>query len=162
MCDMAAPKSVTKINKDGVFFESNVEWCDYAINELCRAALKDVGKFVRRRFKDEYYTVFKKHTGRGPKAVKYTVFSSAKTKYPRIDIGLPHSKPGEPVTGFYSFFQEVGTSKQPKLGILTKTVEDNVATIVKIESQYLTALQDEAEALSLIDEKEESSDEEDD
>lgn len=156
---MAAPKSVTKINKDGVYFESNVDWCNYAVNELCRAALKDVGRFVRRRFKDEYYSVFKKHTGRGPKAVKYTVFSSASTRFPRIDIGLPHSSPGNAVPGFYSFFQEVGTSKQPRLGILTKTVEGNVATIVKIESQYLTALEDEAEALSLIDEKEESSEE---
>jgi hypothetical protein len=159
---MAAPKSVTKINKDGVYFESNVDWCNYTIKELCRAALKDVGKFIRREFKKNYYDVFKKRTGRAPKAVKYTVFSSENTKYPRIDIGLPHSAPGKPVPGFYSFFQEVGTSKQPKLGILTNTVEKNVATIVKIESQYLTALQDEAEALALINEKEESSDEEDD
>ena len=159
---MAAPKSVTKINKDGVYFESNVDWCEYSIKELCRAALKDVGKFIRREFKKNYYDVFKKHTGRAPKAVKYTVFSSEKTQYPRIDIGLPHSAPGKPVQGFYSFFQEVGTSKQPRLGILTNTVEKNVATIVRIESQYLTALQDEADALALIDEKEESSEEDDD
>lgn len=158
---MAAPKSVTKINKDGVYFESNVDWCQYTIKELCRAALKDVGKFVRREFKKAYYEHFKKHTGNAPKAVKYTVFSSASTNYPRVDIGLPHSAPGKPVPGFYSFFQEVGTSKQPKLGILSNTVQKNVATIVKIESQYLTALQDDAEALALIDEKEESSEEDD-
>lgn len=159
---MSAPKSVTKINKNGVHFESNVEWCQYSIKELCRAALKDVGKFIRREFKKKYYETFKKHTGRAPKAVKYTVFSSESTKYPRIDIGLPHSAPGKPVQGFYSFFQEVGTSKQPRLGILTNAVEQNVATIVKIESQYLTALEDEAEALALINEKEQSSDDEED
>lgn len=159
---MSAPKSVTKINKDGVYFESNVDWCEYSIKELCRAALKDVGKFVRREFKKNYYSRFKKHTGKGPKAVKYTVYSSENTQYPRIDIGLPQSSPGRTVEGFYSFFQEVGTSKQPKLGILTNTVESNIATIVKIESQYLSALQDEADALALIDEKEATSEEDND
>ena len=159
---MSAPKSVTKINKDGVYFESNVDWCEYSIKELCRAALKDVGKFVRREFKKTFYERFKKHTGNAPKAVKYIVFSSENTQYPRIDIGLPHSSNGKPVQGFYSFFQEVGTSKQPKLGILTETVEKNVATIVKIESQYLSALEDEAKALELIDEREQDSSEEDD
>lgn len=159
---MSAPKSVTKINKDGVYFETNVDWCEYSIKELCRAALKDVGKFVRREFKKNFYTHFKKHTGKAPKAVKYIVFSSENTQYPRIDIGLPQSAPGRKVEGFYSFFQEVGTSKQPKLGILTQAVEQNVATIVKIESQYLSALEDEAKALALIDEKEQESGEEDD
>ena len=119
-------------------------------------------KFIKREFKKTYYDAFKKRTGRSPKSVKYTVYSSENTKYPRIDIGLPHSAPGKPVQGFYAFFQEVGTSKQPRLGILTNTVEKNVATIVRIESQYLTALQDEADALALIDEKEESSEEDDD
>ena len=159
---MSAPKSVTKINKDGVFFESNVDWCEYSIKELCRAALKDVGKFVRKEFKKNYYSYFKKRTGKAPKAVKYIVFSSENTKFPRIDIGLPNAAPGKPVEGFYSFFQEVGTSKQPKLGILSNTVENNVATIIKIESQYLTALQDEADALALIDEKEATSEEDED
>lgn len=159
---MAAPKSVTKINKDGVYFETNVDWCEYSIKELCRAALKDVGKFVRREFKKNFYAHFKKHTGKAPKAVKYIVFSSENTQYPRIDIGLPVASRGKPVQGFYSFFQEVGTSKQPKVGILTQAVEQNVATIVKIESQYLSALEDEAKALALIDEKEQESGEEDD
>lgn len=159
---MATPKSVTKINKDGVYFETNVDWCEYSIKELCRAALKDVGKFVRREFKKNFYTHFKKRTGKAPKAVKYIVFSSEKTQYPRIDIGLPVASKGKPVQGFYSFFQEVGTSKQPKVGILTQAVEQNVATIVKIESQYLSALEDEAKALALIDEKEQESGEEDD
>ena len=154
---MPAPKSVMKINKNGVTFESNVDWCQYTIKELCRAALKDVGKFIRREFKKNFYARFKKHTGNAPKAVKYTVFSSENTQYPRIDIGLPQSAPGKPVPGFYSFFQKVGTSKQRRIGLLASTVQNNVATIIQIESQYLTALKDDAEALTLIDEKEESS-----
>lgn len=159
---MAIPKSVTKINKDGVYFESSVDRCEYTIKELCRAALRDVGKFAKRTFKKEFYAHFKKRTGKAPKAVKYTVYSSANTIYPRVDIGLPHSAPNKPVEGFYSFFQEVGTSKQPKLGLLTKAIESNVSTIIEIESQYLSALEDEAEALKLIDEKEMESGEEED
>ena len=42
----------------------------------------------------------------------------------------------------------------PKLGILRNTTYDNIPEIVKIESQYLSALEDEAAALQLIDEKE--------
>ena len=159
---MSAPKSVTKINKDGVFFESNVDWCEYSIKELCRAALKDVGKFVRKEFKKNFYSHFKRHTGKAPKGLKYVVFSSEKTQYPRIDLGLPQSAPGKPVEGFYSFFQEVGTSKQRKLGILQSTVQGNVDTIIRIESQYLTALQDEADTLALINEKEMTSEEDGD
>ena len=54
---------------------------------------------------------------------------------------------------FYGLFQEIGSSRQPKKGLLTSAVEDNIAEIVKIESQYLSALENEAEALSLISEE---------
>lgn len=158
---MATPPSVTKINKDGVSFVSSVDRCEYTIKELSRAALKDVGKYIRKGFREEFYKEFEKRTGKGPKAVKYTVFSSANTIKPRVEIGLPKSAPGKPVTGFYSFFQEVGTSKQKKLGLLSKFVENHVATIIQIESQYISALEDEAKALALIDEREEESDEDD-
>ena len=42
----------------------------------------------------------------------------------------------------------------PKLGILRGTVNDNIQKIVEIESQYLSALEDEAAALAMIDEEE--------
>ena len=43
---MSVPKSVVKFDKDGVKFVSSVDWYDYTLKELCRAALRDVGKFV--------------------------------------------------------------------------------------------------------------------
>ena len=46
---MSVPKSVTKFDKNGVKFVSNVDYCQYTIQELTRAALKDVGKFVCRK-----------------------------------------------------------------------------------------------------------------
>lgn len=147
---MSAPKSVTKINKNGVTYTSNVDACQYYIHELSRAALRDVGKFIRTKWREIYYSVFTRHTGDGGKATNYNVIASKSTTAPRVQVGLKSGK----VDGFYAYFQEFGTSNQPRLGLLTGLVEDNVATIVEIESKYLSALEDEAKALSLIDESE--------
>ena len=69
-----------------------------------------------------------------------------------MDIGLRTGA----VPGFYAYFQEFGTSTGiPKLGLLTHAVEDNVSEIVKIESQYLSGLEEEAARLeAIIDENE--------
>lgn len=153
---MSAPKSVTKVLKNGVEYTSNVDRCEYTIKELSRGALRDVAKFVRKEFRTQYYSHFDRHTGDGGKVVKATVFSNEKTLYPRVQIGLKTGK----VDGFYGMFQELGSSKTPKLGLLTHAVEDNVAQIIEIESKYLSALEDEAKALALVDEKEFDIDEE--
>lgn len=145
---MSAPKSVVKVNRNGIEYTSNVEACEYYLYELSRAALRDVGKFVRKQFGYNYYSVFKKHSGDGGRAVNYKVISGKYTEYPRVQIGLKAGR----VDGFYAYFQEFGTRKQQKYGILSKTVEENIATIVEIESKYLSGLEDEARALAMIDE----------
>ena len=151
---MGAPKSVVKVNKNGVTYESNVDACNYYLFELTRAALRDVGKYVKRKWKEKYYQTFHKRSGKGPKALFLKVYSSKNTQYPRLELGLPHAHIGKNVEGFYSFFQELGTSRQKRLHLLTSCVEENIATIVEIESKYLSALEDEAAALKLIDETE--------
>ena len=78
------------------------------------------------------------------------MYSSESTIKPRLEIGLPSTKSGKKVKGFYGYFQEVGSSKTPKMGLLQNAVNSNVATIIEIESQYLSALKDEAEALNLM------------
>lgn len=145
---MPTPKSQIKVLvKDGkteVTYEENFDAAGYYIHELTRAALRDVGKFVTKLFRTAYYSHFNKITGNAGKATKYKVISSAKTTAPRVQIGL---KTGQ-VEGFYAYFQELGTSNGiPRLGLLTHAVEDNVAEIVKIESQYLSGLEDEAARL---------------
>ena len=147
---MSIPKSVVKVKKNGVEYTSNVDKCQYYMFELARAALRDAAKFCVKRFRENYYSVFKRHTGDAGRATKYKVYSNKNTKYPRVEIGLKNG----PVPGFYAYFQEVGSSKQPKLGLLTKTVQSNIAEIIKIESQYLSALEDEARVQQLISEKE--------
>ena len=143
---MGAPKSVVKVKKNCVEYTSNVDAAEYSIFELRRAALRDVGKFVRTKWKENYYSHFQKHSGDAGKAVSSVVLSGKKTKYPRVEIGLKQGK----IDCFYAYFQEFGTSKTPKLGILTDTVESNIATIVEIESKYLSGLESEAAALALI------------
>lgn len=147
---MSAPKSVVKVKKSGVEYTSNVDAAQYYIYELSRAALRDVGKFVRTKWRSVYYEHFTRHSGDAGKAVNYNVISGKKTTAPRVQVGLKSGK----VDGFYAYFQEFGTSKTPRLGLLSKTVEDNIATIVEIESKYLSGLEDEATALALIDEGE--------
>lgn len=142
---MPIPKSVVKFDKDGVKYVSSVERTQYTMNELIRAALRDVGKFVTKTFRKEYYGIFKKKKGNVGKFTQYWVRSKQDT--PDLQVGL---KPN----AFYGGFQELGSSKTTKLGLLSKSVQDNISEIIKIESQYLSALEDEAKALALINEEE--------
>lgn len=143
---MSAPKSVIKLNKKGIQYTSNVDQCSYYLHELTRAALRDVGKFIARAFRDSYYSVFKKHSGDAGRVTKYEVIASKTTTAPRVRIGLKTGR----VPGFYGYFQEFGTSKTKKLGLLSKAAENNIAEIIKIESQYLSSLSDEAERLASL------------
>ena len=148
-----APKISYKKGKTSVTYESNLEATEYTLKELTRAALRDVGKFVCTKFKEAYYQHFKKHSGNAGRATQFTVIASKNTQYPRVQIGIKHNRSA----GFYAYFQEFGTASGnvPRLGLLTKTVQGNVAEIVKIESQYLSGLSEEAEKLAgIIDEKE--------
>lgn len=154
---MSAPKAQAKIKykkgKTEVLYESNLDASEYYIYELCRAALRDAGKFVCLKFREMYYQHFKKHTGDAGKITMYQVISGAKTTAPRVQIGIKAKR----IKGFYAYFQEFGTStgNVPRLGLLTKAVKDNVNEIVRIESQYLSGLSDEADRLAaLVNEKE--------
>lgn len=139
---MSLPQSVTKIKKDGVEFISSVDRCSYTMKELCRAALRDVGKFVCKRFRQSYYSHFKRKKGNVGRFTQYWVKHKYED-YPSLQVGI---KPN----AFYGGFQELGSSKSERLGLLSSAVQDNIEEIVKIESQYLSALEDEAEALSII------------
>lgn len=137
---MALPSSV-KIKKNSVEFTNSCDRANYTIRELTRAAMKDVGKFVAKRTRQQ----IRKRTGRLAKNIQYWVRKTDQD----VQIGF---KPG----GFYGGFQELGTVKQPKIAALYNSVKDNIGTIRDIEAQYLSAIEDEQKALALIDEKEEA------
>lgn len=141
---MSVPKSVVKISKNGIEYIDNCDRVNYTIHELTRAALRDVGKYVCKNFRDSFYRTFKKKKGNVGRFTQYWVRS--KQEHPDLQVGL---KP----QAFYGMYQEFGTSKTARYGFLKSAVEDNIAEIIKIESQYLSALEDEAYALSLINEE---------
>lgn len=138
---MGMPKSVIKIKKGNVEYISNVDKIQYALNELSRAALRDTGKFICNVFRTSFYASHKRHTGRVSRFTQYWV----RKKETDLIVGL---KPN----AFYGGYQELGTSKQKKEGLLRKSVEENIPKIIEIQSQYLSALENESKALSLIEE----------
>ncbi|MGL5085314.1 MAG: HK97-gp10 family putative phage morphogenesis protein [Clostridium sp.] len=140
---MGMPKSVTKIKKGNVEYISSVDKVQYTLDELSRAALRDVGKFLCNKFRSGYYGIFSRKKGRVGKYTQYWV----RKKECDLQIGIKPS-------AFYGAFQEFGSSKTKKVGLLQKTVNENIAKIIEIESKYLSGLEDEAKALALIDEKE--------
>jgi hypothetical protein len=146
---MPLPKSVTKVKKDGIEFISNVDRAQYTIQELTRAALKDVGKFLRKRVVQELKQLpgMKKHRR------IYNLQYWARRKEADLQIGFKHE-------AWYSVNQELGTKGMPKKGILRETVFKHIDDIRRIEGQYLSAIEDENRALELIDEEEEIGDEE--
>lgn len=139
---MSVPKSVIKIKKGEVTYTSNVDRCAYTIKELCRAALRDTGKFVCAKFRIAYYGTFKRRSGRVGRYTQYWV----RKRDMDLQVGL---KPN----GFYGGFQELGTSKTPKSGLLKGSVQENIPKIIEIQSKYLSALEgDESNALALCNE----------
>ena len=143
--DIQLQELIDKIKKDGVEYISSVDRVNYTIKELTRAALRDVGKYVCKKFRTSYYKTFKKQKGRVGRYTQYWV-KHKREDIPSLDVGI---KPN----GFYGGFQELGTSKTPKYGLLSHAVKDNIPTIIEIESKYLSALENEARALSMISEQ---------
>lgn len=140
---MALPKSVVKFKKGNVEYTSSVDRVNYTIQELTRAALRDTGKYIAMKFRQGYYGTFKRKKGRVGKFTQYWV----RKKEGNLQVGI---KPN----AFYGGFQEVGSSKTQKLGLLTKAAQENIEEIRRIQGMYLSAIEDENKALSLISEEE--------
>ncbi|WP_335871962.1 HK97-gp10 family putative phage morphogenesis protein [Bacillus sp. 2205SS5-2] len=139
---MGLPSPV-KIKKNGVEYVSSVDRVQYTLAELVRGALRDTGKLVTKRFRSDVH----RRTGRLAKNTQYWV----RRKSGDLQIGF---KPG----GFYGMYQEFGSSKTQKLGLLKKAVNENIDEIRRIQGKYLSAIDDENRALGLIDESEVISD----
>lgn len=147
---MSAPKSVVKIKKGNVEYTSNVDFASYNIFELSRAAMRDVGKFLA--------TTMRSKARKLPGSVR-DKFVRYKTggiifKVPFDPNGLPHVEVGTTEDSWYTEEHENGSSEQPRRGIIKDTAYMNLAKIIEIESKYLSAMEDDAKALSLINEKE--------
>lgn len=147
---MSVPKSVVRFDKNGVKYISSVDRASYTILELTRAALRDVGKFLARTANSAAMKLpglKKSRRVRGRTSTFLYNVPWAKKGLPHLEVGVKHDT-------WYGAEQELGTSNQPKRQILRNSAHDNIATIIEIESQYLSALEDEAAALRLISDKE--------
>jgi hypothetical protein len=140
---MGIPSPI-KVKKNGVEYKSKVDRAKYLMSELTRAALRDVGKFVRRRQLDEIRTLPGFKRGKRPlRAFQFWV----RKRDQDLWVGIKHNT-------WYGVQQELGTSKQPKRQILLKSVMSNIDEIRKIEGQYLSTIEDENKAIALVSEDE--------
>ena len=141
---MSMPKSVTKVKKDGIEFVSSVDRIQYTIEELSRAALRDVAKLVRKRMVQKLKKLpGMKRSKRVYKSTQYWV----RKRETDLQIGFKHDT-------WYGVHQELGDRNQPARHILRSTVMENIDEIRNIEGQYLSAIEDENKTLALINEKE--------
>lgn len=147
---MAVPKSVVRFRKGGVEYISSVDRASYTIVELTRAALRDVGKYLARTANSKAQKLKGLKKSRRVRGRTSTFLYNV----PWAEKGLPHLEVGVAHGTWYGADQEMGTSKQPRRQILRNSAHENIATIVEIESKYLSAMEDEAAALSLISEEE--------
>ncbi len=145
---MPLPKSVIKVKKDGVEYISNVDRAKYTLQELSRAALKDVAKFLRRRMVDE----LKKLPGmKRNKRIYNSTQYWVRKKDADLQIGIKHDT-------WYGVNQELGSKNMPKKGVVRETTFKNIDEIRRIEGMYIKEIEDENRALGLINEEEEISD----
>lgn len=141
---MSVPKSVIKFKKNGIVYTSSVDRVQYTLVELTRAALRDVGKFVARTCNSAAMKLPGMRKSRRVRGRTSAFQYWARAKSCDLQVGIKHGT-------WYGEQQELGTQNQPKRGILRNSVYNNIPTIVEIESKYLSALEDEATALRLIE-----------
>lgn len=135
---MALPKSVTKVDKNGISFTSNVDAINYTIEELSRAALRDTAKLIRKRLIEAQKQLpGMKRSRRLYRSTQYWV----RRRETDLQIGFKHDS-------WYGAKSELGTHGQPARGILRDTVYNNIGEIRKIQSQYLSGISAENPSLA--------------
>lgn len=152
---MAAPKSVMKINKNGVQFTESVDRANYFITELTRAAMKDVARFVLRIVRANVRGISNQTRKMRYAGMRYQYW--VRKKECDLQLGIENTARGAE-TAWWADQAELGTAGQPKRGFLRDAVYSNIDMIRKIESQYLSGIETEDE--SLIDEDENDPEEE--
>lgn len=143
--------SKMKVTKNGVEFESSVDRANYCIDELTRAAMRDVGRYILRLCAKEVRGInkFTRKARYAPKRYQMWVRKQEND----LQLGIENTKFGAE-SAWWADQAELGTHNQPKRGILYTAVSENIDTIREIEGHYLSAIEDENRALGLIDEGE--------
>ncbi len=146
---MSLPKSVIRFKKGNVEYVSNVDACNYTIQELTRAAMRDVGKFVTRLVNDKALKLYGGGLAKTNRIIPHKGSDRSKLSFQYwarkrecdLQVGVTHDS-------WYGVDQEMGSDGMPKKAFIRNTVYDNVQKIVEIESKYLSGLEDEARVLA--------------
>lgn len=148
---MGMPKSVTKVKKGGVEFVSHVDRAKYTLDELSRAALRDVAKFLRK--------LMKAAAPKDNRDLEKSIGTWVIKKHTKMQIGVYDKqrakKKGLNYAGYYAHLLEFGSKKMRAQPYMRRTVMENIDTIRRIEAQYLEQIEDEIKAKALINEEEE-------
>lgn len=158
---MSVPDSVMKMKKtkgaDGyeLTFTSSVDRVNYTLKELITRANKDVGRFLVAEIRNKVRDIspFIKKARRAPERYQYWVMPKENV----LVVGVENTKKGAN-TAWWADQAELGSNGQPKRSIVTETVRENVDKIREIQSQYLSAINNEEEAVKLAEENERVSD----
>ena len=155
---MAAPKSVTKVytskSKYGqVEYTDNVDRVNYTIEELTKAALRDVGKVLIPRIKEKA----PKRSGKLSKAWQKWVKKDKGFGQMELDLGVySMSQAKKKNQKFVHYAHMVIMGHATRNGgfvagnnFLYQTVQENIDLIRETEGKYLSAIEDENEALRI-------------
>lgn len=154
---MPMPKSVTRINKNGITYVSSVDRVNYTITELIRAAFRDVAKLVKRSMKEK----IDDRTKNTKKSIGSWVRKDKVTGEIWLQVGVytaPIAKKKNKIPIYHAHILEFGSRYARKQPFIRPAVFDNINQIRDIQGKYLSAIENENKALSLIDEKDEVED----
>jgi hypothetical protein len=127
-----------------------VERAEYTLEELTRAALRDIGKLVTFKARDKVRAIAN-HSMKRSQRVKNAFQSWNRRRETDLQVGIKHET-------WYGVDQELGLDGQPKRDILRKTVFENINVIQEISAKYLKHIEDEMTAQRMIDENAEVAD----
>ena len=160
---MAAPKSVTKVYRSGakagqVEFTSNVDRVNYTIEELTKAALRDVGKVLIPKIRQET----PKKTGLLAKSWQKWVKKSKADGHMELDLGVYTAAQAKKKGQSYAHHAHLVLLGHATVNggfvegnnFVYQVVADNMQLIRDVEGQYLSAIEDEQKALSIATQEE--------
>lgn len=113
--------------------------------------MKDVAKYVLRIVRANVRAISSQTKKMRYAGMRYQYW--VRKKECDLQLGIENTKFGAE-SAWWADQSELGTGNQPKRGFLRAAVYDNIATIRQIESQYLSAIEDETGAEAMVDEEE--------
>lgn len=137
---MARVPRKMRVKQGNVTYENSFDRTQYTMRELTRAAQMDTARLMRREMLREAKKQPGMRRSRRPAgAFQYWV----RKRELDLLIGSKHDT-------WYGAQQELGSSNQPKRGIIKGVVMNNIGNIRKIQGQYLSAVEKENKALGMI------------